>query len=305
MTSFQRLAAVDLGSNSFRLELGHQTPSGFVRDTYIKETIRLGGALDARGQLSEQSMHAGWACLERFGQSLKDYLPDEVRAVATQTLREAGNSQTFLARGQDCLGFPIEVISGQEEAQLIYGGVAAALAKPLERRLVIDIGGRSTEIIIGQGDKPLWLRSLALGSVACSQLYFAEGNFTAQAFKQAESAAKALFDAQLASSVRPDWDVAYGAAGTVNAVAEVLTASQWDAKRITRQAVNWLYDELLAAGSADKLTLPGLRADRKPVIGGGLSLLRAFMDALGIDVLIHTNAGLRHGLLQSMLKSRA
>jgi exopolyphosphatase/guanosine-5'-triphosphate,3'-diphosphate pyrophosphatase len=304
MTLTQRLAAVDLGSNSFRLEIGQRTDQGFERSDYFKETVRLGGGLDDEGRLSAQAMQTAWDCLARFGQRLLGFAGHEVRAVATQTLREARNGSDFLDRAQVLLGFPIEVISGQDEALLIYQGVACDLQAPDERRLVLDIGGRSTEIIVGQGAQAHWLQSLPLGSVAWSQRHFADGCFTVQAFAQADCAAKALLHAQLDSAARPEWTVAYGAAGTVNAVADVLAQTDWDAQHITPAALDWLYEQLLIAQSVDRITLPGLREDRKPVIGGGLSLLRALMDVLQIEVLTHTSAGLRHGLLQSMMSVR-
>lgn len=301
MPSTHPLAAVDLGSNSFRLEIGLRTDQGFERSDYFKETVRLGGGLDARGDLMPEAMQAGWDCLKRFGRRLKGFGAHQVRAVATQTLREARNRNIFLGRAQVLLGFPIDVISGDQEAQLIYRGVASHLQAPQERRLVLDIGGRSSEIIIGQGEQVQWLRSLALGSVAWSQQYFSNGRFTTQAFVRADTAARALIQQQIDPEERPQWDLAYGAAGTVNAVVDVLAQNGWDADQITPAALEWLSTELLRAGRVDHLTLPGLRADRKPVIGGGLSLLRAMMDVLGIDVLTHTTAGLRHGLLQSMI----
>ncbi len=301
MTLTHSLAAVDLGSNSFRLEIGQPSAQGFERSDYFKETVRLGGGLDAQGDLTPEAMQSAWDCLERFGRRLKGFGAHQVRAVATQTLREARNRNAFLDRAQVLLGFPIDVISGEQEAQLIYRGVASDLQVPHERRLVLDIGGRSSEIIIGQGKQAQWLRSIALGSVAWSQHYFADGRFTTQAFVQADNAARTLIKQQIDLTKQPQWDLAYGAAGTVNAVIDVLAQNGWDARQITPAALEWLSTELLLAGHQDHLNLPGLREDRRPVIGGGLSLLRAFMDVLGIRNLIHTNAGLRHGLLQSMI----
>lgn len=300
MTMTHRLAAVDLGSNSFRLEVGCYSPQGFKRSDYLKETVRLGGGLDAKGHLSDEAMRSAWACLERFGKRLDGLGKHQVRAVATQTLREAGNRGEFLSQAQALLGFPIEVISGELEARLIYSGVVCDLEASSERRLVLDIGGRSSEVIIGQGEQALWLRSLPLGSVAWSQQYFEDGRFTEQAFNRAEAAARTLIGGRIDTSEQPCWDVAYGAAGTVNAVVDVLAHKGEDAQRITPEALEALYTELLRAQNIENLEMPGLRADRKPVIGGGLCLLRVIMDVLGIEVLIHTQAGLRRGLLHSM-----
>ena len=151
MHNITRLAAVDLGSNSFRLEIGRIEGGQFYRTEYLKETVRQGGGLDEMRNLTPEAMQRGWDCLARFGERLAGFSADEVRAVATQTLREARNRDDFLRPGGHLLGFPIDVISGREEARLIYQGVAQALGRKEERRLVIDIGGRSTELILGSG----------------------------------------------------------------------------------------------------------------------------------------------------------
>jgi len=147
------LAAIDIGSNSFRLEIGEVAGGSYRRIDYLKQTVRLGAGLDASGLLTEEAARRGLACLASFAQRLAGYALPQVRAVATQTLREAGNRDAFLARAQTVLGHPIEVISGREEARLIYAGVAR-LQPSAARRLVIDIGGRSTEMILGTGRKP-------------------------------------------------------------------------------------------------------------------------------------------------------
>ncbi|HEX3141690.1 MAG TPA: exopolyphosphatase, partial [Rhizobacter sp.] len=179
-----QLAAIDMGSNSFRLEIGQLSPGRYKRIDYLKETVRLGGGLDAQGLLTEDAMERGLACLRRFAQRLEGYAPTQVRAVATQTLREAQNRNAFLVRAQTVLGHPIEVISGREEARLIYAGVAH-LQPSDQRRLVIDIGGRSTEMIIGRALQAELMESYRVGSVAWSMKHFAEGQFTPTAFRAA------------------------------------------------------------------------------------------------------------------------
>jgi len=159
------LAAIDIGSNSFRLEIGALSPGRYKRVDYLKETVRQGAGLDDLRNLSLDSMQRGWATLARFGERLTGFAPHQVRAVATQTLREARNRDAFLKKAEQHLGFPIEVIAGREEARLIYQGVAHALGGQQARRMVIDIGGRSTELIIGQGLKPLAMESYRVGSV--------------------------------------------------------------------------------------------------------------------------------------------
>lgn len=296
-----RLAAVDLGSNSFRLEIGRIEHGQFYRTEYLKETVRQGNGLDENRNLTFAAMQRGWDCLARFGERLAGFTEDEVRAVATQTLREARNREDFLGPGMQKLGFPIDVIAGREEARLIYQGVAQALPDTPERRLVIDIGGRSTEIILGQGRVSKHMESYRVGSVAWSMRYFSDNQFSKRAFQMAEIAAKAVLDEAFTLYPRNQWDVAYGSAGTVNAVVDVLVAAGWPAGSVSLEGLDWLQDKLLAAQTIDRLKLPGMRDDRKPIIGGGLSVLRALFDLLGIKQLVQASGGLRHGLLQDML----
>ena len=296
------LAAVDLGSNSFRLEIGRFEHGHIQRVEYRKETVRQGADLDADQQLNDQAMQRGWDCLARFAERLASFAPGQVRAVATQTLREARNRDVFLQRGSAILGYPIEVVSGPEEARLIYQGVARLLAQSDERRLVVDIGGRSTELILGQQYQAQAVASFPVGSVAWSARYFADGAFTEQAFAAAEVAAKAVLDEALCSYPRTAWDVAYGSSGTVGAVDEILASAGQPAGRITRADLDWLQERLLRAQSADRVRLDGLKEDRRPVIGGGISVLRAVFDLLEIDTLQVAQGALRQGALYSLVE---
>lgn len=301
MQNGTRLAAVDLGSNSFRLEIGQLDHGHINRSEYYKEIVRQGNGLDSERNLSAEAMQRGWDCLARFGERLAGFSPTQVRAVATQTLREARNRDVFLAKGQDLLGFAIDVIPGHEEARLIYQGVTQLLPQSDERRLVLDIGGRSTEIILGQGFDASVMASYRVGSVAWSMRYFPEGQFTAAAFQGAEIAATAILD-EAVSVYRPDqWDVAYGSSGTVGAVVDALTAAGGAPDVITREGLDWLRDRLIKAQSVDRLRLDGVKDDRRAVIGGGLSILRAVFDLLGISTMLAAQGALRHGVLYDLL----
>jgi len=296
-----RLAAVDLGSNSFRLEIGRIEHGQFYRTEYLKETVRQGSGLDEERNLSPEAMQKGWDCLARFGERLAGFHPTEVRAVATQTLREARNRDVFLQRANAVLGFPIDVISGREEARLIYQGVAQALPQGNERRLVIDIGGRSTEMILGQGFEPKLMESYRVGSIAWSTRYFPDNQLSKHNFQMAEIAAKAVLDEALNAYRPDDWDVAYGSAGTVGAVADVLAAAGWPTGIVSRDGLDWLLDKLILSQSTDRIRLPGMRDDRRAIIGGGVSILRAVFDLLQIDQMHQANGGLRHGLLFDLM----
>jgi len=295
------LAAVDMGSNSFRLEIGRYDHGHIQRVEYLKEMVRQGGGLDDDRNLTDAAMQRGWDCLARFAEALKGFDRTRVRAVATQTLREARNRDTFIQKAQQILGFPIEVIPGLEEARLIFQGVTRLLPQSDERRLVVDIGGRSTELILGQGFTPKCMDSFRLGSVAWSTRYFPDNQFTPTAFKTAEIAAKAVLDEALDMFPRSQWDVAYGSSGTARAIAEALAANGRDSETISREGLDWLLDRLLKAGSVDNLKLEGIKDDRKLVIGGGLSVLRAVFDLFDIEYMTVAQGALRQGALYDLI----
>jgi exopolyphosphatase/guanosine-5'-triphosphate,3'-diphosphate pyrophosphatase len=264
--------------------------------------VRQGNGLDAERNLTEEAMERGWDCLARFGERIAGFRPSHVRAVATQTLREARNRDVFLAKAKRILGFPIEVIAGKEEARLIYLGVSHLLPQSAERRLVIDIGGRSTEMILGQQENASTLESYRVGSVAWSMKFFPEGAWTLSSFKSAEIAAKAVLDEAQVLFNRSHWDTCYGASGTVGAVADILTAAGWPEEKITREGLSWLKERLIKAQIPDNLRLDGVKEDRKPVIGGGLAVLQAVFDLLQIDEMQVAQGALRHGALYDLIE---
>lgn len=295
------LAAIDLGSNSFRLEIGRYHSGHIERIEYLKETVRQGSGLDDDKVLSQAAMQRGWECLARFAERLHGFKKQQVRAVATQTLREARNREEFLRHAQAILGFAIEVVSGHEEARLIYQGVSRLLPHSDEKRLVVDIGGRSTEMILGQGYTAHAMESYRLGSVAWSGRYFARGVVTAAAFKTAEVAAKAVLDEALDKFPPTEWNIAYGSSGTVSAVAEMLGANGWATGLVTRSGLDWLTDRMVRAGNVDALKLDGLKDDRRPVIAGGVAVLRAIFDLFDIQQMLPAQGALRHGALYDLI----
>ena len=291
-----QLAAVDMGSNSFRLEIGQLHQGRYRRLDYLKETVRLGGGLDERGLLTEEAIERGLACLSRFAQRLQGFLPSQVRAVATQTLREARNRDAFLARARPVLGHPIEVISGREEARLIYAGVARL--QPSDRpRLVVDIGGRSTELILGRGRLPKRAESFQVGSVSLSMKYFGDGRFTEAAFRAAQVAAGAELEEALEPFAPAHWSEALGSSGTVGAVSQLLTSSKVTDGRITPSGLRWLMEQCLKAGRVERLALPGLKDDRRAVIAGGLAILYTLAMHFGIQELWPARGALRQGVI--------
>jgi exopolyphosphatase/guanosine-5'-triphosphate,3'-diphosphate pyrophosphatase len=304
MTEGTPLAAVDLGSNSFRLEIGRLERGQLVRIEYLKEMVRLGGGLNARSELDQAATRRGLECLSRFGERLRGFGPHQVRAVATQTLREAVNRQAFLLTAQTALGFPIEVISGREEARLIYGGVSHLLPDQHERRLVVDIGGRSTEVILGVGLEPQRAESYRVGSVSLSQQFFSDGRFSRRLFEQARVAALAVLEEMLGFAPKRGrslhgrrWDKVYGSSGTAGAAVE-LAASFGDAPgTLSLTTLDTMMEELIRIGSVERLQWPGLKDERKPVIAGGLVILRALFELLDLKVMDVAKGALRQGVL--------
>lgn len=295
------LGAIDLGSNSFRLELAKVEHGQIERVDYLKETVRQGAGLDANRMLSQESMQKGWECLQRFAERLKGIAPQHLRAVATQTLREARNRDEFIAQGAQILGCPIEVISGKEEARLIYQGVSHLLPQSTEMRLVMDIGGRSTELILGQGYEALEMESFRVGSVSWSTQYFPRGVFSAAAFKVATVSAKAFFEEAALTFGQKQWEKAYGSSGTIGAIGDILAANGRSAEGLSYSDLLWLKDKLLRAQVVDKLKLDGLKEDRRAVIGGGLAILMALFETLGITQLLPAQGALRQGVLFDLL----
>jgi exopolyphosphatase / guanosine-5'-triphosphate,3'-diphosphate pyrophosphatase len=295
------LAAVDLGSNSFRLEISRFVQGQIQPVVYLKEPVRQGGDLDADRNLNPAAIERGLKCLARFGESLKGFPKQHVRAVATQTLREARNRDEFLTLARKALGYNIEVISGAEEARLIYQGVSRYLPQSDERRLVIDIGGRSTEFILGQHFTAQTTDSLRVGSVAWSLKYFPNGDLSEKNFDRAVIAAESFLDVITESFGKKNWDIAYGASGTVGAIADILFYQGYRENYVNRKGLEWLRNELIYAKSADRLRLNGLKDDRKPVIAGGLSVLLAIFDLLEMDEIHVAKGSLRHGLIFDMV----
>ncbi|MDE2372349.1 MAG: Ppx/GppA family phosphatase [Burkholderiales bacterium] len=290
------LAAVDMGSNSFRLEIGQLPQSRYRRIDYLKETVRLGAGLDAEGMLGDEAAQRGLACLRHFSARLADFQPGQVRAVATQTLREARNRNSFLLRAQEALGFPIEVISGREEARLIYAGVAH-LQPSDDPRLVIDIGGRSTELILGQGRTPLVSESFAVGCVSLTLRYFKGGRISEAAFREAQVAAGAELEEALQPFARERWLLALGSSGTAGAVSQLLQAAGITDGRITPAGLRWCIERCLEARHIERIDLPGLKPGRNAVLPGGLALLYTLATHFGIDDLWPAKGALRQGVI--------
>lgn len=290
-------AAVDLGSNSFRFHIGTHNGDSMRIVKSMREPIRLAAGLDAQGNLRQDAMDAALACLARFSAALKKYPLDAVRVVATNTLRVAGNAASFLPAAERAIGYPIEIISGEEEGRLIYMGVACALNFPQEKRVVLDIGGGSTEIILGVGHEISRVESFSIGNVPHSFSFFPNGRITAASFDAAILSARSYFEDAAPAYRSRYWNKAYGSSGTIRALGDALSKNELGDGRISIRNLHALKDSLIAFGRAENIGLAGMKPDRAPVIAGGLAILIGLMLELGIDVLTPVEAGLRMGVL--------
>src|SRR5258706_10286789 len=262
------LGAVDLGSNSFHLSIARVDGEQVCRLDSIRETVRLGSGLTADKQLDAETQERALAALKRFAERLAGMPRGAVRGVGTNARRVARNAAPSLRRAEATLGFPSEVMPGREEARLIYMGVVHSLPLSGQNRLVVDIGGGSTEFIIGNKMRPKAMESLYMGCVSFTERYFPEGRIEKKAFKQAELAAREQVQTIAARYEKEGWKEAVGSSGTARSIAEVLLKNGQSERGITARGLEWLRDELLAAGDLRKLALAGLREDRVPVVAG-------------------------------------
>ncbi len=295
------LAVVDLGSNSFRLEVGRVEGDQIFRLDTWRETIRFGAGMDEKGRLTTAAKRAALACLTRFRERLSGLHPSAVRAVATNTFRVAKNAATFLPQAEAALGFPIDIIAGHEEARLIYLGVAHVLPPSEAPRLVIDIGGGSTEFIIGRGLTPERLESLKLGCVNVSQRFFPSGALRADAFVAAETHARAEIEAIAREFGREHWSEAYASSGTALALAAILEENGLSAGGITPEGLARLRKRMVGAGHMSRLALEGIKPERAPVLPGGFAIMSAAMAELSVPRLNPVGGALRLGVLYDLL----
>ncbi len=301
----QLLAAVDLGSNSFRLSIGRVEQQDGIAQIYaidrLKESVRLAAGLDDDKYLDEEAVERAVAVLKRFGERLEGFHPNRVRAVATNTFRIARNTAEILPRVEAALGFPIEVIAGQEEARLIFSGISHELPPSPNRRLMIDIGGGSTEVIIGKDFTPLHMASLPMGCVSYTRRYFPDGCITAERMEQAILAARRELEVISAPYRKTGWQEAYGSSGTAKGLLAVLAESGMSVKGITLPGLEKLAARLIKDGRVILQDLPGLKPDRALVLAGGLAIMAAAFQELKIKVMAPGEGALRVGVLYDLL----
>ncbi len=295
------IAAIDLGSNSFRLQVGRVVGDQIYPLDGLKESVRLAAGLTPDKHLDAAAQQRGLDAMRRFNERLRGFAPDAVRAVATDTLRVAKNAPEFLLQAQAALGHPIEVIAGREEARLVYVGVAHTLPDPHLQQLVVDIGGGSTEFIIGKSFEPLQLESRHMGCVSYSLRYFPAGKIDKKNLKEAEFAARQDLQTIVHAYRTTGWELAVGSSGSAKSLVDVLEQNGITAEGITRQGLERLREVLLAAGNLDKLELAGLKADRLPVFLGGFAIMSAVFKEFGLERMAFSEGALRLGVLYDLL----
>lgn len=301
MNNHDTLAAVDLGSNSFRLEVVRVAGEQLYPLDSLKETVRLAGGLNEDKTLDEATQARALDCLRRFGERLRGLPPDAVRCVGTSALRMARHADNFMAEAEAALGHPIEIVAGREEARLIYLGVSHSLAASSDKRLVVDIGGGSTEFVIGQGLKPLACESLHMGCVNFSRRFFDTGALEKSAFKAAEIAARGEVERIAREFAQGNWQHAIGSSGTARALRDILEQNGWSSGGITADGLAQLRTQLIRAGHIDTLEFAGVTRDRRPVIAGGFAIMAGLFAELGIEHMEVADTAMREGILYDLL----
>ena len=295
------LAAVDLGSNSFHMVVARYSHGQLVILDRLREMVRLAAGLNDSGRLDDAASERALRCLERFGQRLRAMKADSVRVVGTNALRRAKRKRWFLERARAALGHPIEIISGLEEARLIYSGVTHTSPSSPHKRLVIDIGGGSTEVVIGEGLNPILLESLSVGCVGLTTLCFDDGRVSERRFERARTSVRLELEPILEAYRKLGWVQAFGSSGTVRIIADVVRRLNPDSPRITLDNLRSLADRVIASGHVDDLDLPDVDTERAAVFPAGLAILLEVVENLGIDRVRVAEGAMREGLLYDLM----
>ncbi|MDO9215880.1 MAG: Ppx/GppA phosphatase family protein [Lacisediminimonas sp.] len=293
-------AAVDLGSNSFRLHIGEPAADGIRVVRSARDPVRLGAGLDKDDCLTPAAIEAALESLQGFGQLLATYPLQAVRVVGTNALRLARNADEFLPLAEKAIGYPIEVISGEEEGRLIYLGVAATTGHGNQQQLVVDIGGGSTELVLGRGAQILRVESFSIGTVRKNVLFFPEGRIDRSSFQAAVLSARSRFEDAAEGFGSGNWELVCGSSGTIRAVGDALVRNDIGDGLMRYETLQLLRERLIGFGHTSRIALAGLKPDRAEVISGGLAILIGLMEELGIEQIMPVQAGLRMGLIWDM-----
>lgn len=295
----EKLASVDIGSNSIHLAIAERQGDKLKKIASMSEKVQLGAGLDDQDHLSDEVQMRGLACLTRFADRLTDINPNRIRVVATNALRQAVNSEAFIQAANAILPSPIEVISGREEARLIYLGVSHTCPST-RQRLVIDIGGGSTELIIGKQASPLLTESTQMGSVSFTQRFFQTGEITPLAFEKAIYAAQKEIIHHANPYKKMGFDEVIGSSGTIKTIKQALTGFGFG-DEITLAGVEMLKEKLIQWQHSDAIDLDGVKAHRKAMFPAGVAILLAVMKVFGVRRMRYCDGALREGVMYDML----
>jgi exopolyphosphatase/guanosine-5'-triphosphate,3'-diphosphate pyrophosphatase len=297
----EQFAAIDLGSNSFHLVVAREEEHALTVIDRERDMVRLAAGLDSKGLLTPEASERALECLARFGQRLRGLEPENVRIVGTNALRKATNSREFIARAEQALGFSIEIISGVEEARLVYLGAAQTLQGDRGRRLVVDIGGGSTEIIVGDKSNPVYLKSLYMGCVSSSERFFPGGEYDQFRMRSAILSAQLELESSTLVLQSLGAEDFIGTSGTARAINNVLRENGWSETGITREGLDTLVKKIIKTGKLDKLKISGLSEERRPVFAGGVAVMTAIFNALEIEFMRISDGSLREGVLHDLI----
>lgn len=295
-----KLAAIDLGSNSFRLEIANVYSDEIVSRGMWKKTLRLAAGIDTNGYITDQAMKSAIEAIEFFAEQLKGFNREDIRCVGTQALRAAKNTSIFTEKAQKILGCPVEIIRGKEEARLVYAGCSFALPASNEKRLIVDVGGASTECVIGQAHQVLESESFHVGCVNTSVSFFKNGCLKKENFEKAELSALALLEGNLQGFRNEGWAQAYGSSGTVSAISLILKNALHSDGKLTLSNLLWLKEQLIETGNVKNMNFEGLKEDRREVLAGGVAVLIAIFKKLGICDMQTAEGALRYGILYDL-----
>ncbi|WP_313952447.1 Ppx/GppA phosphatase family protein [Accumulibacter sp.] len=302
--SYELIAGVDLGSHSFRLQIGRIVGDQIHPLDTLKEPVRLGSGLTREKMLDAASQQRAIEALQRLGQRLRGFEPETVRAVTTDAMRVARNADVVLPQAEAALGFPIEIIGGREEARLIFIGAANALPVADHRRLVVDVGGGSTELIVGDGTEPLLMESLFMGGISYRQRFFPEGRVDEECFHAAEVSAAREIEGLVAEYQRCGWQEAVGSSGSAQEIAGLLEMNHLNPDRrsgISRAGLARLRQMLIGAGSAEALKLKGVNSERLPILPGAIAIMSAVFSELHLQHMTYSDGALPLGVLHDLL----
>jgi len=299
--NLEQFAAIDLGSNSFHLVVARQEQPTLTIIDRERDMVRLSAGLDQKKLLTEQASERALACLARFGERLRGLKSDNVRVVGTNALRNAKNSRQFIALAEKALGFSIEIISGVEEARLVYIGAAQTLQGDRGRRMVVDIGGGSTEIVVGDKSEPIYLESFHMGCVSTSERYFKNDIYTEKGMRRAILRAQLEMEPHITALKSLGVEDVIGTSGTARAINNVLRENGWSETGINRDGLEKLGQQIIKAGKVGKLKLTGLSVERRPVFAGGVAVMTAVFNALDLEFMRVSEGALREGVLHDLI----